>query len=181
MVCRWRIQARSQGFAAHDAYTSRQILHILHTCSAHQGNLLLNIGPAPDGSVPEESVEPLVTVGKWLKKNGEAVYGKTDRAPGNAGNVAGVITRKGKTAYFWTKHWIGPELIFAGFKSKLKKASFLTTGKPIRFKTEPVERTILYGMPKSSPDKLVGITVIKLEFATKYKHVFATDNPIVHG
>ena len=62
---------RSWGYmpsAACDAYTPRQILFMLNTCCAKQGNLLLNIGPQPDGSVPEESVKPLKTVGKWLAK-----------------------------------------------------------------------------------------------------------------
>ncbi|MCY2925495.1 MAG: alpha-L-fucosidase, partial [Planctomycetota bacterium] len=71
--------------AAHDAHSSRAILKMLHTCAAHEGNLLMNIGPAPDGSVPTDAVAPLTAVGKWLAENGEAVYGKIQRgAPGMA-------------------------------------------------------------------------------------------------
>jgi alpha-L-fucosidase len=39
------------------------------------GNLLLNIGPHPDGSIPEEQKELLLGIGEWLKVNGEAIYG----------------------------------------------------------------------------------------------------------
>lgn len=57
------------------AYNAQRILRMLNTCSNGCGNLLLNIGPAPDGSVPEDAVEPLTKVGQWLKRNGEAAYG----------------------------------------------------------------------------------------------------------
>lgn len=42
---------------------------------ANNGNLLLNIGPKADGTLPEEQVKRLLAIGKWLKLNGEAIYG----------------------------------------------------------------------------------------------------------
>ena len=39
------------------------------------GNLLLNINPRPDGTIPEPTRERLIEIGKWLKLNGEAIYG----------------------------------------------------------------------------------------------------------
>jgi alpha-L-fucosidase len=39
------------------------------------GNLLLNVGPKPDGTIPEEAQRILQEVGAWLKVNGEAIYG----------------------------------------------------------------------------------------------------------
>jgi alpha-L-fucosidase len=157
--------------AARDAHGPRAILKMLHTCSAHEGNLLLNIGPDPDGSVPPESVAPIKAVGQWLKENGEAVYGKPQRgAPGMATGT-GCFSRKGKTAYFWCRHWMGPELVLGGFKTKLKNASFLKDGKPIRF-TQKGRQIIMTGLPKACPDKQAGITVIKMEFASAPKHEF---------
>lgn len=41
------------------------------------GNLLLNVGPRPDGSIQEEQKKPLLETGAWLKVNGEAIYGTT--------------------------------------------------------------------------------------------------------
>jgi alpha-L-fucosidase len=41
------------------------------------GNLLLNVGPRPDGTFPEEAVERLRGIGAWMRVNGEAVYGST--------------------------------------------------------------------------------------------------------
>lgn len=39
------------------------------------GNLLLNISPKADGTIPDEQQQILLTVGKWLETNGEAIYG----------------------------------------------------------------------------------------------------------
>ena len=147
----------------------REVVQMLHTCAAHKGNLLLNIGPAPDGSVPPEATERLVPVGKWLAENGEAVYGKVDRIDGRLrGLPCGQWSMKGRTAYYWVFRWPGKELAIGGMRSKLRKASFLATGKHIRFE-QTKNRLILKGLPKANPDRLAGVTVVKLEFASKPK------------
>ena len=57
-------------------------------------------------------------------------------------------------------------MVIGGLKSKLKKASFVATGKPVKFRQQP-DRLILHGLPKTNPDKIAGVSVIKLEFARK--------------
>ena len=70
------------------SYNAQRIIKMLNTVTSGGGNLLLNIGPTPDGSVPAEAVEPLTTVGKWLAENGKAVYGvKPKSSYGNANGV----------------------------------------------------------------------------------------------
>ena len=144
-----------------DWRSAREVVDMLRTASAGQGNLLLNIGPKPDGSVPDEAVPRLAAVGKWLDKNGEAVYGDVDRAR-TEWLPTGQFTAKGKTAYFWCSRWPGSEIVIGGLRTKVAKASLLATGQRIKFDQAP-NRLVLKGLPKSSPDKLVGVTVIKLE------------------
>jgi alpha-L-fucosidase len=43
--------------------------------ASKDGNYLLNIGPTPEGLIPEPSVERMRAVGGWLRLNGEAIYG----------------------------------------------------------------------------------------------------------
>jgi len=55
--------------------TPEQIIHDLIDIVSKNGNLLLNIGPRADGTITEEQKEILLSIGKWLKVNGDAIYG----------------------------------------------------------------------------------------------------------
>jgi len=59
----------------HDYKSVRDIVDELIDVVAKNGNLLLNIGPKPDGTVPQPERELLEGVGDWLNVNGEAIYG----------------------------------------------------------------------------------------------------------
>jgi len=148
-----------------DWRSARQVVDMLRTAAAGCGNLLLNIGPKPDGSVPEEAVPRLRAVGKWLAVNGEAVYGK-----GAAGRFEsmpfGQWTLKGKAAYFWVSRWVGEELAIGGVRGRLVSASMLGDGRRLRFRQEK-DRLILRGLPKRCPDRSAGVAVVKMEFASR--------------
>jgi len=147
------------------SYNPKQILKMLSTCANGGGNLLLNIGPAPDGSVPSEAIEPLTTVGKWLEKNGEAAYGKMKRAHGWGGG-SGVCwkSQKGNDLYLWNVVWpLEGDMYIGGYSGNLKSASILATGEQLKFAQEKY-RIHLTDLPKAPPDKITGVTVIKLSF-----------------
>lgn len=55
--------------------SSKQLIHELIDIVSRGGNLLLNIGPMADGTIPVMMQERLLDIGKWLKVNGEAIYG----------------------------------------------------------------------------------------------------------
>lgn len=70
------ISARSWGYIEGDTYKSpANLIHLLSDVVSKNGNLLLNIGPKADGSIPSEARDILVTMGTWLDMNGEAIYG----------------------------------------------------------------------------------------------------------
>lgn len=162
--------------AAPDAHTPRAILKMLNTASAGLGNLLLNIGPSPKGDVPKDAIVPLTKVGKWLKLNGEAVYGKLDRNEIGWGATTGNFSRKGRKLYFWCRNWPGREITLGGVQTKLNSVKFLVGGKRIAF-TQKGNRIILRNMPVTSPDKLIGYTVIVMEFAKPPVHKNWTETP----
>jgi len=155
--------------AAVDSWTARDIVKMLNTACAGGGNLLLNIGPAPDGSVPPEAVAPLKTVGAWLKNNGQAVYGPLQRAEVRSATACGGFSRRGRTMYLWCRYWPGGQLPIGGFRTPLRKARFLAGGRQIAFEQDRT-RIVLKGLPRTCPDKTVGCAVIVLEFAREPRH-----------
>ena len=142
----------------------REVIDMLNICAAGQGNLLLNIGPKPDGSVPEKAYERLVPVGKWVERNGEALYGIVDRATRGVMEwlPTGKWSVKGNTAYYWCHRWPGRELAIGGLRVKVLRASLLATGEPVQFEQKG-ERLILRGLPETSPDDIAGVAILKLE------------------
>ena len=67
---------RSWGFIPNEQYKSAQYLITnLVDIVSKNGNLLLNIGPRSDGTIPEEQQKLLLSMGDWLSVNGEAIYG----------------------------------------------------------------------------------------------------------
>ena len=72
------ISKKSWGFIEHDDYQPTEfLLHQLIDIVSKNGNLLLNIGPRPDGTIPEPIQITLKEMGVWLKANGEAIYATT--------------------------------------------------------------------------------------------------------
>ncbi|NMA09139.1 MAG: alpha-L-fucosidase [Clostridiales bacterium] len=165
--------------AAPYGYNANRILKMLWNVSKARGNLLLNIGPAPDGSVPKEAIEPLTKVGQWLEQNGEAVYGKLDDSARASFWVRG-STRKKNVVYLW--NWIWPddgEFTVGGYRTKLQKAELLD-GTPLTFEQDEWRLTI-HGVPEKSPDPVCNVGIVKLTFESEPEFLMGTRFPQLHG
>jgi len=80
--------ATSWSFVPGDPYKSaRTMVHMLVDVVSKGGNLLLNIGPGPDGTWHDEAYDRLAALGAWMRVNGEAIYGTRAVAPYGAGKI----------------------------------------------------------------------------------------------
>ncbi|MBI1355503.1 MAG: alpha-L-fucosidase [Acidobacteria bacterium] len=79
-----------------------ELIHLLADIVSKNGNLLLNVGPKPDGSIPELQEARLEALGKWLDVNGEAIFDTRpwERADGETdGSVPVRFTQRGGARY----------------------------------------------------------------------------------
>jgi len=86
------------------------------------GNFLLNVGPTAEGVIPPESVERLREVGRWLKTNGQAVYG-TAQSPWRRYSFDGRCTVKGNTLYVHVFKWPDDGVSLAGLVGEVTDAA----------------------------------------------------------
>ncbi len=158
--------------ADNDWKSPETIVRNLSTCAHDGGNYLLNIGPKPDGSIPEESVRILTAVGEWMDKNGPTIYASQPCKARD--HVYANYTRRGNTLYMHIYHWPGetpashwleffqpPSVIaIGGLRAKVKSARLFASGKPVTF--EQGDQYVRFtGLPLEAPDHPV--TVIAIE------------------
>ena len=84
--------------------TSHDIILVLLKSISSGGNLLLNVGPKPDGTIPEDQVEILKEIAVWMKDNKEAIHG-TQGNPFQEFFDFGYCTVKGTDIYLHVSEW----------------------------------------------------------------------------
>ena len=154
--------------------SAKTIVRNLVTCAKGGGNYLLNIGPKPDGSVPEQSVSVLTEVGKWMSKNGPAIY-EAEPCKASWHTFAG-YTRKGNTLYihvhFWPAQTAGTKALeyykpptvvaIGGLRTKVKSARLFASGKNVDFAQDDISVRFT-GLPQNPPDHPVTVIAAECE------------------
>lgn len=135
------------------------LVQLLVKAAGRDGNLLLNVGPRPDGTIDPAQAQRLREIGAWLARNGESIYG-TRGGPWLPGDY-GVSTHRDNLIYVHVLHWPGQSLTLPALPVRVKSASRLDGG-AVTFAQD--ERGLKLAVP-SGTDEAID-TVIKLELAT---------------
>ncbi len=148
--------------------SSKDIVEFLALCAARGVNLLLNVGPTPEGTLLPEETERLAAVGEWMKVNGESIYGTTF-SPVDFDFWWGAMTQKDQTVYLHVLEWTPNEIAFNGIVGKPLKAYFLAdagrTALPVEYDVRSGTTTIR--VPAAAPDEMD--SVIAVEYAAAVK------------
>lgn len=108
-----------------------ELVRILLATAGRNANLLLNVGPQPDGCIPEESVTRLAGLGKWMAENGESIYGT--RATMLKPQKWGVLTHKDKRIFLHVTDYPEGGQITLPFKLKVKGVSHFPNGVELKY------------------------------------------------
>jgi alpha-L-fucosidase len=165
----------SWGFQAADDNwkSSKTVIRNLISCVRDSGNYLLNIGPKPDGSIPEPSVRVLREVGEWMTVNGHTIY-DSDPCQVRRSNYAS-FTRVGNTLFMHVHFWPGEYVAIAGLMTKVKSAKLVKTGESIAFKQDDY-RVRFTDLPVEAPDYPVTTIAIECESEPKQDTDFVRKN-----
>jgi alpha-L-fucosidase len=104
-----------------------EVIRILAGCAGGDGNLLLNVGPMPDGRIEPRQVEVLEGVGAWLERFGESIRG-TRGGPFKPGPYGG-STRRGDRIYVHIFAWNGPALALPPIPARIVRSRVLGGGR----------------------------------------------------
>lgn len=108
-----------------------KLIRLLVRASGKGANLLMNVGPQPNGEIPAVALERFKGMGEWLSKYGETVYGTT------RGNVVsaewGTTTRKGNTLYVHVLTDDVPKFVTLPMTEKVVSAVNMNTGTKVSY------------------------------------------------
>ncbi len=147
-----------------------EVIRILAQCAGGDGNLLLDVGPMPDGRIEPRQVAVLEQVGAWLDKNGDSIYG-TRGGPWKP-TAAVASTRKGNVIYVHILRHTGDTIELPAIECKIKSASLLSGGN-VTFSNR--DGMLVLVVPPGRSD--AGDTVVKLKLDGSAMNLPATDLP----
>lgn len=105
----------------HNYKTTDQIIGIFADVIANGGNLLLDIGPKGDGSIPEEQVAILEGLGRWTNKHKEAIYGTRSGIPKEHFYGPTTLSKDGNILYLFVKGNPNGEVVIRGLKNRINR------------------------------------------------------------
>lgn len=181
------VSTTSWGYVTNHKYrTANSLVDDLVDIVSKNGSLLLNIGPKPDGTIPQAEIDLLKQIGDWLKLNGEAIYntrpwvtfgeGETEVVDGKHSNDAEKhrkdftnkdirFTKNGDTLYATVLAWPGDgekitikSINSKNYPSSIAKVELIGGQGPLDF--NQTEQGLEITLPQTSPSKFAQVIKI---------------------
>lgn len=111
-----------------------QVIRIFAECIGLGGNLLLDIGPKADGTIPREQEEVLQELGQWTTKHSQAIYGTVAGLPDGCFAGPSTMSSDSTTVYLFFAGDGGGELMLEGVKNRINKAFVVGNGTTLEVK-----------------------------------------------
>lgn len=150
----------------------KDIIKLLCKAAAGNGNLLLNIGPRGDGSIPEDAIRILHQVGDWMTECGECLqrnvvfrHSMMDREPDDIGDWChhGPMTANEDVLFMISTSWPGAEWTISGLSADVMSVDLLPGQIPVAVERKAAGVFRFHGLPKNSPNKLAPVFRIRCD------------------
>lgn len=153
--------------------TPYEVITIFADAVSNGGNMLLDIGPAEDGTIPAEEVTVLKELGAWNKKHAPAIFNTVAGIP--AGHFYGptTLSKDSTTLYLFLAGNVSGQVMVKGLVNNIKKISVLGNGQQLTHKVvgkiswSAVPGLVYIDVPANVQDKYM--TVLALELDGKVK------------
>ncbi|OPC77767.1 alpha-L-fucosidase [Embleya scabrispora] len=130
------------------------------------GNLLLDVGPRPDGTIPSEQASRLEGLGRWIRRNEEAVYGTERGIPSGHFHGPTTLSKDRRTLYVFAFDPPRDHLTIRGLKNEVKRISVVGTGETPAHRRvggmDPVPGVLLIDAPATC-DRYVTAVAVELD------------------
>jgi alpha-L-fucosidase len=150
----------SWGYDARDTHykSLKELVHLLVKAAGYDANLLLNVGPRPDGTIQPEFVSRLKEVGAWLAANGESIYGT--RGGPIPPRPWGVTTHRGDRVFVHVLDWPDKVLALPRPARAVARAHYLKDGREVPIRLE--DEALLLRLDPAAADPIDTIVVLEL-------------------
>lgn len=136
----------------------KTIIQFLVKAAGYNANLLLNVGPMPNGKIQPECVQTIKEVGQWMDKNGTTIYGT--RSGPITPHLWGVTTQKDNKVYVHITNLEDNNLLLPDFGKKINSISMFSDGTSLKFKQDSYGTAI--NIPTDKKDDIDTILVLSL-------------------
>ena len=164
----------SWGYQPHDsAFKSvDEIISIFTDCIGNGGNLLLDIGPKADGTIPMQQQSILKELGKWIRLNNEAIYNTAAGLPLGHFYGASTLSKDSTTIYLFVNAKSTGDIMIKGLDSKIKSVIVLGSNEILQSRIvgkiswSNVPGLVYIKMPVKSEERM---SVVKIQLENKLK------------
>ena len=153
--------------------TPYEIISLFADAVSNGGNLLLDIGPREDGTIPKEQVNILTELGKWNKKHEPAIFGSRPGIP--MGHFYGPTTmsKDSTSLYLFLQGQTSGTILVKGLVNQIKEINVVGQGSKLKHKVvgkiswSPVPGLVYIDVPPTVLDKYITVLELKLDKAVK--------------
>jgi len=148
--------------------TPQEIITIFTDCISMGGNLLLDIGPREDGTIPSQQESLLKTLGQWTNKHNEAIFNTIAGMPQGHYYGPSTLSKDSTTLYLFVPGNTKGNLMIKGLENKIEEITVLGTTQQLTHKIvgkiswSPVPGLVFIDLSGITPDANMTVLKVKL-------------------